>query len=220
MEACCPAFAANKVICGDCIDVMRTLPDESMDFVITDPPYLVNYHSRDKRSFANDTNADWVEPAFEEIYRVLKNNSYCVCFYGWSAVEHFISAWEKAGFRRVGHFTACKRYSSSQRHTAMYHECAFLLAKGRPKLPEQPLCDLLPWRYTGNRLHPTQKPVETFQPLIQTYAPPGGMVLDPFAGSGTAGEAAILSGREYLLIELDPQYTKAARERLERRWAL
>lgn len=63
---------ANKVLHGDCISVMQSLPDNSIDFILTDPPYLVRYQDRDGRSIRNDSNSDWLVPAFYECHRVLK----------------------------------------------------------------------------------------------------------------------------------------------------
>ena len=60
----------DQVIQGDCIQVLKELPSESVDLVITDPPYLVNYRSRDGRTLANDDNHQWLEPAFAEIHQV------------------------------------------------------------------------------------------------------------------------------------------------------
>jgi hypothetical protein len=79
--------------------------------------------------------------------------------FGWNRADQFIGAWKAAGFRLVGHLVWVKSYSSSSGLLAYQHERAYLLAKGNPKRPAKPLPDVLDWRYTGNRLHPTQKPV-------------------------------------------------------------
>jgi adenine-specific DNA-methyltransferase len=62
----------NTVLHGDCIQVMRQLRSASVDFVLTDPPYLVNYTSNDGRTVPNDDNDAWLKPAFGEIFRVLR----------------------------------------------------------------------------------------------------------------------------------------------------
>ena len=61
----------QHIIHGDCVTGMRNLPPASVDFVLTDPPYLVDYQSRDGRKVANDRNGEWLRPAFSQIYRVL-----------------------------------------------------------------------------------------------------------------------------------------------------
>ena len=68
--------------------------------------------------------------------------------------------------------------------------------------------------YSGNKLHPTQKPVTALKPLIEAFTQPGDIVLDPFCGSGPSLLAAKILNRRYLGIELDPQYHAAANKRL------
>ncbi|MBM7046573.1 MULTISPECIES: DNA methyltransferase [Rhizobium] len=136
---------------------MQRLPNGSADFILTDPPYLVRYRDRQGRTVANDVNSDWLNPAFTEMYRLLKTGGLAVSLYGWNKVDLFMDTWRKAGFRVVGHLVFQKPYSSSQcflRHT---HEQAYLLAKGSPLEPDYPLADILPWDKTGNRLHSTRK---------------------------------------------------------------
>jgi hypothetical protein len=89
-----------------------------------------------------------------------------------------------------------------------------VLAKGSPKMPEQPIDDVQPWVYSGNQDHPTQKAVKILAPLIEAFSQPGQLVLDPFAGSGSTLVAAALNGRRYLGVELERDYCRVARERL------
>ena len=187
-----------------------------MDLVFTDPPYLVRYKDRSGRTVANDNNTHWMYPAFSELFRVLKPDSYCISFYGWGKADRFLSVWRECGFQPVGHFIWVKRYSSCVRHTQMRHEQAYLLAKGKPLPPKYPPADVLSWAYTGNRLHPTQKPVCSLTPLIDAYSRRHGLVLDPFAGSGTTGVAALQCRRPYLLIEKDAAHYQTACERLNK----
>ena len=64
------------------------------------------------------------------------------------------------------------------------------IAKGRPKEPEHAIGDVIDWTYSGNKLHPTQKPLPVLLPLVDTFSPKQGIVLDPFAGSGSTLQAA------------------------------
>lgn len=205
----------NRVLCGDSQQVLQQLSDASADLVVTDPPYLVNYRSRDGRSVRNDATAEWIEPVFEQVFRVLKNNSFCVSFYGWPQADCYLTAWRKAGFRPVGHLVWIKQYASRRGFLAGQHETAYLLAKGAPKQPAAPISDVLEWEYTGNRLHPTQKPVSGLRPVIESLSQRGDLVLDPFAGSGSTLVAAAAMHRRYLGIEIDPAYCKSAQQRLD-----
>ena len=204
----------NKVTQGDCIHVLRRFPDQCIDFVLTDPPYLVRYQDKDGRKVANDDNPRWLFPAFAEVYRVLRPDRYCVSFYGWGKVEKFLAVWKELGLFPVGHFVFVKPYASKEGHTQMRHEQAYLLAKGRPKPPGQPPGDVIEFPYSGNGLHPTQKPVTALTPLLMAYSEAGEIVLDPFAGSGSTGIAARETSRRFVLIEKDPVYARTAQSRL------
>ena len=206
----------NTILHGDCIQVMRQMTANSVDFILTDPPYLVNYRDRDGRTIQNDSNSDWLKPAMKEAYRVLKQDRVAVMFYGWTKVDEFFAAWKGAGFQPVGHIVFRKAYSSKSRFFRYQHEQAFLLAKGRPPLPRQPIADVIDMPYSGNKLHPTQKPAGVLAQLIRGFTLPGELVLDCFAGSGSTCAAALLTGRKYIGIELDSEYHLAANERMTR----
>jgi site-specific DNA-methyltransferase (adenine-specific) len=122
----------------------------------------------------------------------LKPDRFCISFYGWAKADVFLAAWREAGFRPVGHFVWTKGYTSRTGYTQGRHECAYLLAKGNPCTLERSPPDVLPWRYSGNRLHPTHKPVESLKPLI----------------------AACELGRSFIGIEQDARYHRLAIERL------
>ena len=209
-----PGNFINRVINADCLDVLPRLPSRSVDFVLTDPPYLARYRDRTGRSVENDDRDRWLAPAFAEIYRVLKNDRFCVSFYGWPRVDSFFAAWRAAGFRPVGHLVWAKRYASAERFLGYCHEQAYLLAKGNPPQPAERLRDVLTWYYTGNRLHPTQKPVPSLKPVIEAFSRPDHIVLDPFCGAGSTLLAAKILGRRYIGIELDAEYAEAAQRRL------
>ncbi len=204
----------NQILQGNSKEVLQSIPAGSVDLVLTDPPYLVNYKDRHGRKVANDTNADGVLPAFDEIYRVMKPNTLCICFAGWTALPEFSSAWAKAGFRITGHIVWTKDYASSKGHTAYHHESAYVLAKGRPPKSDKPLKDVQDWSYSGNRFHPTEKAVDILSPVIRAFSKPGDLVLDPFSGSGSTSVGAALAGRDYLGVELEQRYVDLAKRRL------
>ncbi|HTU44890.1 MAG TPA: DNA methyltransferase [Bryobacteraceae bacterium] len=207
---------ANTILRADCVKAMKMLPDSSVQFILTDPPYITRYKSRDGRSIANDDNGAWLKPAFAEMHRVLAPDSFCVSFYGWPQADRFIAAYKAAGFRVVGHVIFPKRYASSTRFLRYQHECAHLLAKGNPRPPEKPIGDVIEWRYTGNAYHPTQKSLAVLKPLIEAFSKAGDTVLDPFAGSGSSLLAAKQLGRSYIGMELDTRYHAIASKRLSR----
>ncbi|HHE2878397.1 TPA: DNA methyltransferase [Escherichia coli] len=149
----------SRFVLGNCIDVMARIPDNAIDFILTDPPYLVGFRDRFGRTIAGDKTDEWLQPACNEMYRVLKKDALMVSFYGWNRVDRFMAAWKNAGFGVVGHLVFTKNYTSKAAYVGYRHECAYILAKGRPALPQKPLPDVLGWKYSGNRHHPTEKPV-------------------------------------------------------------
>lgn len=204
----------NQIIQGDCIEVLKSLPDRSVDLVVTDPPYLGRYRDQFGRTLANDDNPEAVVSAYDELYRVLKHDSFCVTFYGYPRLHDFVDAWTTAGFDTVGHIVWPKRYASSARFVEVRHESAYVLTKGKPRLPAEPLPSVQPWEYSGNKEHPTQKALSVMEPLVTAFSREGDLVLDPFAGSGTTCVAAALNDRRYLGIELEKRYCELARRRL------
>lgn len=114
----------------------------------------------------------------------------------------------------MGHIVWPKSYVSSTFHTQCRHESAWLLAKGNPDKPVSPVPDVMGWRYSGNRFHPTEKSVDILTPLLRSYSRPGDTVLDPFAGSGSTLVAAALTGRRYVGVELEQRYCEYAVQRL------
>jgi hypothetical protein len=118
----------------------------------------------------DDDSTSWLNPAFQEIGRVMKNNSFCVSFYGWSKVDVFMAAWRAAGLRPRAHLVWPKPYASLERLVGYCHEQAYLLSKGEPPQPKTILRDVLPWKYTGNQHHPTQKPLIALTPLIEAFS--------------------------------------------------
>jgi len=208
----------NRVTCGDCLLLLPELPDGSVDFVLTDPPYLVSYRDRSDRTVAGDDRADWLQPAFSQIHRVLRDDSFCVSFYGWTQADKFLCAFRAAGFTPVGHMVFVKRYASNDRSERSFlryhHEQAYLLAKGKPDMPRALLSDVFQWRYTGNTRHPTEKPVSTLIPLVYAFTGVDDIVLDPFCGSGSTLVAAQILGRQFIGMELSAQHAKTAQRRL------
>lgn len=204
----------QNIICGEAAETLGRMEDHSVDLVVTDPPYLCNYRDRFGRGVANDTKPDAVLSVFPELYRVLKPNSYCLLFCGWNAISGFSGAWEAAGFGVGGHIIFAKSYTSSARHVGHAHESAWVLTKGRPTPPAEPLSDVQDWTYSGNRYHPTEKALEVIAPLIRKFSQRGDVVLDPFLGSGTTAVAAALNGRSAIGIELEARYCRHAEQRL------
>jgi site-specific DNA-methyltransferase (adenine-specific) len=206
-----------RIFHGDCLDVLPTFADGSADFALTDPPYLVGYRGRwdgEKRLIVGDDDPRWLYPAFSEIHRVLKDDAFAVSFYGWPHADVFAGAFKAIGFRLVSHLVFVKNVWGLGRFTRGQHETAFLLAKGRPPLPDAPLSDVFEWLREHETVHPNQKPLGPLRRLVATYAPPGAVVLDPFMGSGSTLRAALDLGMSAVGIEIEGRYCRYAASRL------
>ncbi|PQK87866.1 hypothetical protein CG433_22125 [Pantoea ananatis] len=94
----------SRFMRGDSVQIMAGFPDASIDFILTDPPYLVGFKDRSGRSIANDVNDEWVLPASRQMFRVLKNNSLAVSFYGWNVSVTFIPSSISSRVSYHGHF--------------------------------------------------------------------------------------------------------------------
>lgn len=98
----------SRFVLGNCIDVMARIPDNAIDFILTDPPYLVGFRDRFGRTIAGDKTDEWLQPACNEMYRVLKKDALMVSFYGWHRIDRFMAAWKRAGFSVAGHLVFTK----------------------------------------------------------------------------------------------------------------
>lgn len=193
------------------------MPGESIDFVLTDPPYLVGYAGRwdgDRRTIAGDADPSWLAPCFHQIYRVMKPDTFCVSFYGWPHADLFVGRWKQIGFRLVSHLAFVKNVWGLGRFTRGQHETGYLLAKGQPAIPECPISDTIEWEREQDAVHPNQKPVSALYPLIAAYAPERGIILDPFMGSGSSLRAAKDFGLAAIGVEIEERYCRYAADRM------
>lgn len=205
---------------GDCRAVLPALKSGSIDLVVTDPPYLVNYTGRwdaKHAAVAGDGDPGWVLPVFAELYRVLRDDSFAVSFYGWPHADVFVGAFKEVGFRPVSHLAFVKKSWGLGRFTRGQHEVAYLLAKGKPAVPRRAISDVIAWEREEALLHPNQKPVAALVPLLLAYAAKGETVLDPFMGSGSTLLAARQCGNPAVGIEIDERHCELAAGRLAQR---
>src|SRR5512135_892891 len=108
-----PYYESDGVVIyqDDCRRILPIMPSDSVDFVLTDPPYLVNYTGRwdgERKTIVGDDDPSWLVPVFSEIWRVLKPDSFAVSFYGWKTADLFVGTFKALGFRLVGHLAFVK----------------------------------------------------------------------------------------------------------------
>ena len=207
-----------ELLQGDCLELMPTLPDGCADAVITDPPYnAINRASSGLRSFdkgvADSAPVD-VDALAAEFVRLSRGSIYV-----WCSDEQY-TAWTMA-FKGMGLTTRiCAWWKTNpapmngQRLWLSALELCVFARK--PSAPYFRHCAHPVWRGPTERVagHTTPKPVWLMREQITASVPEGGTALDPFAGSGTTGIAALNTGRRAILIEREPEYCNIIRQRL------
>lgn len=202
--------------------MLRQMEPESVDAIITDPPYGINYVSQTGARIQNDT-APFIWFLYDA-FRVLKPGSSgrgtLVCFTRWDVQQVFIDAIRLAGFIVKSEVIWDKvQYGMGdvKSQFAPSHENIIFAVKGKFSFPGHRPKDLITHRkLPGNQMiHPTEKPVPLLADLITAVTKPGDLILDPFAGSGSTLVAAKKTGRRFVGIELDELYYERAQRRIE-----
>ena len=207
--------------CGDCLELMKDIPDGFVDMVLTDPPYGMafksNYRKEKYNEIQNDKSLEWLERYISECYRVLKNNSAIYCFCSWHNVDVFKQAIEKKF--KVKNILIWEKNNTSMGDLkgsyAPKYEMIIFAHKGRKLLNGFRYADIIKASRTGNKNHPTEKPVDLLETIIKNSSDENSVVFDGFMGSGSTGVACVNTNRNFIGIELDEGYFQIAKERIE-----
>lgn len=211
---------------GDCLEEIRKIPDKSVDLVLTDPPYGIDFQSswikdkgRRKAKIENDKKP--FTEFVKELPRVVKDTGAVVVFSRWDVQQAFIDEMERCGMKPKGVLIwdkggggmgDLKRAWALDYETAIYWTAdRFEFQHGRPGSSVIKSAKVPPEQLT----HPNEKPVDLLRFIISEMCVRGGTVMDCFMGSGSCGEAAKKSGRRFVGIELDNKYFEMARRRIE-----
>lgn len=226
---------------GNCRDHLGAIQKCSIDLIVTDPPYGINYRSNrqtvDRRksvrgegsivvrdhyfeTIEEDKNllTDWLR----ESYRILKEGSAIYIFAHWTKWGNVFDAAENVGFHNKNMIVLNKSNHGMGDLKGSYapkHELLLFATKGKHQLrfPQGRINDI--WnvsvKFSGTRrFHPNEKPYSWIIPAIENSSDVGAVVLDPFMGSGTTGIAAISMNRKFIGMEKDPEYFKIAEQRI------
>jgi site-specific DNA-methyltransferase (adenine-specific) len=209
---------------GDCLELMKGIPDGSVDMVLTDPPYGMDYQSNRRvvsQKFVkieNDKTLEWVDEFVDQCHRVMKNDSALYFFCSWHNMDFFKVAIERK-FKLKNILVWVKNNHGSGDLKAGYapkHEFIFYAHKGRSLFREKRIPDVLefPKIHSSKLVHPTEKNIDMLELLAKQNSDVGQVVLDPFMGSGTTGVACVNTGRKFIGIEMDDGYFEIARKRI------
>lgn len=229
-----------SIINGDCFSVLKQIPDNSIDLILTDPPYNIAQYSTgnicfDWRSDINNDLAEWdlkiLNPndLVGEFKRILSpmGNIFIFCSYNIIGEYHKafdpefdtfqFMVWHKTNpvpnFRKSSFLNSCELIVSCWNKGHIWN---FTNQKDMHNFIESGICmgkERIKDK-DGKNLHPTQKPVAILEKIIKIASNENSVVLDCFNGVGSTGEAALKLNRKYIGIEIDKTYTEATKKRL------
>jgi modification methylase len=232
----------NKNICGDCLKIMRTMPDESIDLAITSPPYnlknstgngmkdgrggkwekaaLVNGYANYDDCMPHEEYAKWQRKCLSEMFRLIKNDGAIFYNHKWRVQDGLLQGRQdivdEFPIRQIIIWRRKGGINFNAGYFLPTYEVIYMIAKPDFKLVKGANSHGDVWEFTQelNNTHPAPFPVALIDRIIgSTNAQ---VILDPFMGSGTTAIAAIQNGRSFIGIELSKQYVKMADDRISR----
>lgn len=224
------------VLCGDSKDVIKKIPDNSIDFILTDPPYNIGKHSTGNiplpgRTPMNNDVADWDHVDFnpeewaDEFIRILKPTGNLFIFTSYNQLGRWHNCldkkfdtsnfmiWHKTNpapkIFKAGFLNSCEMIFTcwNKKHT-----WNFISQKEMHNFLESPIC-MRPERLSKPK-HPAQKPVSILKKMIRIASNKDDIIFDPFMGVGSVGVASLEMERRFIGVEINPEYFSAAKERI------
>lgn len=228
-------YKTPTIVCSDCLAYLKTIPNDTVSLVLTDPPYDISKETGfqscvngNKKFMVSMDFGEWdhgsldLEATVKELYRVTNKGGTAIIWYDVWKISELKTMMESAGFKQIRLIEWIKTnpvpINSKVNYLTNAREVAVLGIKGsKPTfnssfdkgIYEYPI-------YQGNdRFHPTQKPVKLMEDLILKHSNEGDVVLDVFLGSGTTAVAAINTGRHCMGCEIDQEMFNKAKQRLK-----
>ncbi len=228
----------NKIFNADCLDIIFTLEDQSVDLIAIDPPYEINYNNFDW----DKKNLDW-SVLSEEFHRILKDTGNLVIFQGWSNVtktkdildEKFILnnwiVWDRIKGRGaktnmvstredILWYSKTKNYTFNKIYSNIKKKTGGLGNKnGQPNRALSnvwtDISPIVPWSKEREK-HPTQKPLELMERIVTIWSNENDVVLDCFMGSASTIHACINLNRNFIGVEKDVDFFEIAKQRVSK----
>ena len=214
----------NSVYEGDCLDIIPTFPSNSVDLVLTDPPFFMpaqHYQSRMKwqRNYADlsPLKIFWREVT-KEVVRVLKPTGHFLTFCNCDSYPVFFEPMYNQFDKLVALVWNKKQVGLGN---IWRHQHELIIAarwkESKINVDGKLRADVLSYQPTRsqNRKHPVEKPWELLSELISPITLEGDVVLDPFCGSGTTLKAAKILGRNYIGVDLNANYVDISKDLVE-----
>lgn len=206
---------ANKIFCGDSQKLILKIPSNSIDAIVTDPPYGLN-----KKGVHNDVSLDTFYQILPECHRVLKDDGWFITFFSTKYLPRlfrnnpFDYFWQIVLYCPEGRvispigftkFMSC--YVFKKGNPKMVKKCKdiFMDTPGRMVEPDE-----------GFIAHPTPKPKTFVKQVLTMFTKENDIILDPFLGSGSTAVACSHLKRRFIGFEIEPKYCSLAKQRLSR----
>jgi len=210
-----PEDFVNKIICGDCLELIKLVPNNSINAIITDPPYGLN-----KNGIRNDADLTLFYNMFPECDRVLKDNSFFITFfstkflpqlfknnlfnYFWQIVLYCPEGRVKSpiGFTK---YMSCFIFKKGNPKIIRWNKDIFVDTPGKMVEPDEGYID-----------HPTPKPKHFLKEILKMFTKENDLILDPFIGSGSTAVACLQLNRRFIGFEIEEKYCKISIERIKK----
>ena len=223
-----------KLINGNCLDTLKNIPNESIDLIVTDPPYPTtsrgnagnsggmlqkDINKKGKVFTYNNINCKEYAPEF---YRLLKDGSHCYVMTNNINLIDMLNTFTDVGFHFIKSLIWNKGNKIMGQYYMSQYEYILFFRKGKgKKINNCGTSDILSISNkktkdkNGKNIHDTEKPVELMEVLVNNSSQENELVLDPFMGVGSTGIACIKNNRNFIGMELDENYFDIAKSRIE-----
>jgi site-specific DNA-methyltransferase (adenine-specific) len=211
----------NKIYNVDCIEFMKSLPENSIDMIFTDPPYKLKNGGKSKLNgltaesgvchpkhgckFYIPKFEDWIKPLF----RVLKNNSYAFIMVNDLNMFDLLSKAKETGFKFCELLVMKKQNKVVNLYFHKQAEFILMFRKGKyRKLNKHTISTVIDvtLKKGKNKIHPTEKPISLYENFILSCSNENDLVFDLFSGSGNLAVACKNLKRNFICCEIDKEY--------------
>ena len=218
-----------SLLFGNCLERMKEIPEGSIDLCVSDIPYKLTgggkgdgANSKRPKGILEDNSQLMKVPKFEdwlpELYRVMKDGSHIYLMCNFKNLNDLMNKSLVVGFKHINLLVWEKNNCTPSQFYMKNCEYTLLLRKGKSKYINNIGGSKTVHKFNnivGNKVHPTEKPVDLMKFYVENSSDIGDVVLDMFMGSGSAGVAALNTNRNFIGIEMDESYFGVAVKRME-----
>lgn len=211
----------NKIHLGDCLEIMKSIPNEVIDCALFDPPYKLSQKYTASTDSDNLLAVASIYPCAIELKRIIKKGKYAIVIYDNRILPLIFDAFKNAGWKYIRALTLYRRAGSANMMCGWMSTSDLILIfqNGDGKLKFYGECDhdvyIKDKMENVNFNHPAQKPEWIIERLLQRVTKKGDIIIDPYIGSGTTAIACIRQNKCFIGIEKDMKYVDIANKRIK-----